>query len=397
MKRISTSPYPWIFPLATGLLFGAVLLRALFLYGQSPLLGQVLGQLLAWLLLLASEPTLSRRWPKYFPVYLALQTLQASLLMFAPGYTDYDFFAILFSILSMQAMQRLEFRPAALWLCLFALLTLLPLLLFSRLLDGLALGLLYISVDIFLATYARATRRAQAARARNQALAGELLASNRQLEAHAAQLEQLATARERHHLARELHDSVTQTIFSMTLTTQSALLLLDRDPARVPTQLDRLDELAQSALSEMRLLISELRPAQGLAGGLAAALRRHLAERHLPETLEVKLEVEGTEPLSSVEEQSLFRIAQEALNNIVKHAQAPRARLRLHLAEPFWMEIEDQGRGFDLPAAQASGRVGLASMRERAAEIGWQLRLTTCPGAGTCLHVEKPAEERLTP
>jgi signal transduction histidine kinase len=148
----------------------------------------------------------------------------------------------------------------------------------------------------------------------------------------------------------------------------------------------------------MRVLISELRPEKVAEGGLAAALRRHLADRPLPDNLLVSLEVEG-DPLarlSPAEEQGLFRIAQEALNNIVKHAQASQACIRLHLAEPpWWIEIQDQGQGFDLRQARDGGRVGLISMGERAAEIGWNLHVITSPGAGTRIRVEKrPPEGR---
>jgi signal transduction histidine kinase len=260
--------------------------------------------------------------------------------------------------------------------------------------EGMALTLVYTAVNVFLGSYVLATQRAQVARAQSHALAQELQEANRQLQASAERLEQLAVARERHHLAHELHDSVTQTIFSMTLTTQSALLLLDRDPCQVSLQLDRLTDLAHSALAEMHALISELRPEEKATGGLAAALRRHLAERRLPESLAVSLEVEGDQPLEPAEERSLFRIAQEVLNNIVKHAQASQAHIRLHLTEPFWMEIEDQGRGFDLQQARAGGRaggqLGLISMDERAAEMGWDLQVITSPGAGTRIRVEKP-------
>jgi signal transduction histidine kinase len=264
--------------------------------------------------------------------------------------------------------------------------------------QAIALAVIFTALNIFVASYALATRRAQAARAQNQSLALELQEANRQLQAYSNQLEQLAVTRERHRLARELHDSVTQTIFSMTLTTQSALLLLAarRDPNQAHAQLDRLNQLAQSALAEMRVLISELRPDKMAEGGLAAALRRHLAQRHLPESLAVSLQVEGGQSLSSAEEQGLFRIAQEALNNIVKHAQASEAHIQLHLIEPQWMEIQDHGQGFDLERVRNSGRVGLVSMSERAAEIGWNLRITTAPGAGTCIRVEKTSEARPT-
>jgi signal transduction histidine kinase len=262
--------------------------------------------------------------------------------------------------------------------------------------EAIALAVIYTALNVFVASYALATRRAQAARTQNQALALELQEANRQLQAYSKQLEQLTVTRERHRLARELHDSVTQTIFSMTLTTQSALLLLDRDPGQASAQLDRLHQLSQSALAEMRVLISELRPDKVTEGGLVAALRRHLADHRVSESLAVTLEVEGDQPLSSAEEQGLFRIAQEALNNIVKHAQASQAHIELHLTEPLCLEIEDQGQGFDLERARDSGHVGLSSMGERAAEIGWNLRIITAPGAGTCIRVEKTSEARQT-
>jgi signal transduction histidine kinase len=180
----------------------------------------------------------------------------------------------------------------------------------------------------------------------------------------------------------------------MNLTTQSALLLSEKDPQRVRAQLAQLSQLAQSALAEMRLLISEL-PAEEIArGGLVSALRQHLAGSRFPEDLSVSLEAEGDQPLAPAEEQGLFRIAQEALNNVVKHAQASHAQVRLRLTEPPWMEIEDWGRGFDLQQEQDGSQVGLIYMRERAAEIGWDLQITTSPGSGTRIRVEKrPASE----
>jgi len=361
-------------------------------------LGQVLGLLTAWLALFAGEAAFARRWPSVFPVYLVLQTALISSFLWKLDLPEYDYFAILFAILSMQVMQRLAIRSGAVWLAAFTLVMALPMVRRDQLFGGMALTLVFTAVDVFLASYALAIQRAQAARARTQSLAQELQDANRRLRAYATRLEQLAVARERRHLARGLHDSVTQTVFSMTLTTQSALLLLDREPSQVGAQLDRLSDLARGALAEMRVLISELGPDKVTKGGLAAALRRHLADRHLSEDLAVSLEVEGDGPLGPAEEQGLLRIAQEALNNVVKHAQVSQAQIRLHLAEPFWMEIEDQGRGFDLQQARersrSGGQVGLGSMGERAAGIGWELQVITSPGAGTCIRVEKLPERR---
>jgi signal transduction histidine kinase len=139
----------------------------------------------------------------------------------------------------------------------------------------------------------------------------------------------------------------------------------------------------------MRTLISELRPEKVGKGGLAAALREHLANCHFSETLSVSLQAEGDQMLTLAEEQGLFRITQEALNNIVKHAHASHVWIRLHLGEPCWIEIQDNGCGFELGQVRNGGRVGLSSMRERAGEIGWGLQIVTSHGAGTRIRVDK--------
>jgi signal transduction histidine kinase len=375
-----------IYYLAASFIFGAVFLRTLLVYRTSPELRLALGLLLVWLVLAASEPALSHRWSWYFPVYLVCQMVLVFVLLTMPD--SPDFFAALLAIISMQVMLRLDPRIGAIWIGLCALI-LAPLLASTYGSQAVALVLVYTAANVLLGSYTLATRRAQTARNKNQVLAQELQESNQKLQTYSTQLEAMAVARERNRLARELHDSVTQTVFSMNLTTQSALLLLDRDPQQARSQLERLSQLAQNALSEMQLLISELRPEKVTEGGLVSALRRHLVDSHLPESLSVSIEAEGDGPLAPAEQQSLFRIAQEALNNIVKHAQASHAQVRLHLSEPYWMEIEDQGQGFDLLQARNSSRVGLNSMHERASEIGWGLQINTSPGAGTRIRVEK--------
>jgi len=150
--------------------------------------------------------------------------------------------------------------------------------------QAIALTLIFTAGNVFLGAYTLAMRRAQAAHLQNQALARELQEANDQLHDYSTRLEQQAVARERNRLARELHDSVTQTVFSMTLTTQSALLLLDRDLAQVGFHLERLNQLARSALAEMQLLISELEPDKAAKEGLVPVLRRHLAGSRLPDT-----------------------------------------------------------------------------------------------------------------
>jgi signal transduction histidine kinase len=392
MKRLSDRSSQWIFYMVASFILGAVFLRSILIYRDSPDLLSMLGLLLFSSVLFASEPAISKIWSKYFPICLLLQTGLIFTLLSMPGYPD--FFAGLFAILSMQVMLYLSLRIWVVWI---ALCTLVTALLLVETYEGqtFALVLIYTAGNVFYGFYARATLRAQTARMENLALAQELQEANQKLQAYSTQIEKLVVARERNRLARDLHDSVTQIVFSMTLTTQSALLLLDRDPARVETQLDRLSHLTQNALSEMQLLISELRPEEANKGRLVADLRRYLADGHFPENLSVDLEAQGEQSLELAEEQALFHIIQEALNNIVKHSHTSKAQVRLHLNEPMWIEIEDHGQGFDLQEAQSSGRVGLLSMRERAAEIGWGLQIITSPGAGTRVRVEKlPEAER---
>ncbi len=289
-------------------------------------------------------------------------------------------------------MQLYTPKVTAVLIGLSALLTLISLIQPLGVLQALALMFVFTAGSVFLAVYIGSARRARLIQHQQQTLVKELQEANYQLESYAQQTRFLAAGRERQRLARELHDSVTQTIFSMTLTTQSALLVLDRDRQQVVAQLDRLDQLAQSALTEMQVLISELAPETPSGGGFLAALKQHLEDRHRLDNLSVTLAVEGDRRLDLAEEASLFRIAQEALNNVVKHAGTSEAALRLHLAEPIWMEIEDCGAGFDPQQAISGGRVGLAGMRERAAEIGWTLAIESAPGQGARIRVEKGAK-----
>ena len=372
--------------LAAALFYIAVFLRTLLIYRDSPELNRALVLLVIGLGLFISEPVISRRWSSYFPIYLLLQTSLVFVLLTLPD--PPDFFATLLIVLSMQAMLNLNPTVGAMWIGASAVIMLL-LMAKNYGAEATALTLIFTAANIFFGAYALVIRREQAAQDQKLELARELQTANRQLQDYSAQLEYLAVAQERNRFARELHDSVTQTVFSMTLTIQSVILLFERDPIQVKDQLERLSQLVRSALAEMHALISELKPEKGIIYGLVSALRHHLAEPRIKENLSVSLLVEGEHSLTIAEEQALLGIAQEALNNTLKHAQTDQAQIRLHQGEPYWMEIEDQGLGFDLQQARTSGRMGLTSMQERAGEIGWDLQVITSPGAGTCIRVEK--------
>jgi len=388
-KRYTDWIYQGVYYLAAGLIYIAILMRAYLLYQSNPALGKILVLLFTFLLFSGLELLLSHRLGGWFHIYLAFQTVVVFLLFYVTNFNQYDYFSLLFAILGMQAMQNLNNRSGITWIVFFILLIGYPFIHYQGALGGSFRVVAFGSVIIFLSAYALASRRAQEAHKRNLSLVEQLQEANVQLQAYSATLELLGTAHERQRLVRELHDSVTQTIFSMTLTTQSALLLMERDPSRLGVQLERLNQLTQSAIMEMHTLISELRPEQPTGDGLVKALRQHLSKSQLPEGLLISMEVEGEAALSKAEDLGLFRIAQEALNNIIKHAQASHVDIRLHLADPYWIEIKDDGRGFDIQQSHGSGHLGLASMRERAAEIGWETQIQSFPGEGTNIRIEK--------
>jgi signal transduction histidine kinase len=382
--------YRWIFVLTAGLLFAAAALRSLLSLSGDALL-TVLFLLLVWLALLIMESAITPRWPAFFHLCTSAQTAIVVVLM-AQVYHG-DFYFVLFGVMSMRATQRLGWKAAFLWVALFTPLTALALTFsYDDVAQVLAFAVLYAAVDVLLAAFTLVTRRAAEQQARNGTLLGELEAANREVEAYSRRVGRLAAGEERHRLARELHDSVTQTVFSMNLTAQSAALLLPRDRAAAVTQLVRLQDLARSALAEIRALGSELSADEVDEDGLVSALQRHLGERGLPDGLTVSFDVDGEEAqgsLSAAEEHALFRIVQEALNNTVKHAQAGGAAIRLRLSPPRRLEIVDDGRGFDVEATRNAGGLGLQGMRERAREIGWSFTVISSPGAGVCIVVEK--------
>ena len=201
---------------------------------------------------------------------------------------------------------------------------------------------------------------------------------------------ELASSEERAHLARELHDSVTQALFSMTLVARSVELLLDRDPDGARAQLLQLRELQREALAEMRALIFELRPGNVEQDGLERALRTHTTALQGRIGLPIVVESELDERLPLEIEETLYRISQEALHNVVKHAAARQVRLEIRrIRGGVRLRIEDDGKGFD-PARVPDGHLGLAGMRARATKIDAQLECRSEPGRGTTIEAFVP-------
>ena len=192
-----------------------------------------------------------------------------------------------------------------------------------------------------------------------------------------------ATTAERSRLARELHDAVTQTLFSVTLIAEVLPRLWEKNPDLGRQRLGEIHQLARGALAEMRSLLIELRPASLLETEVQE-LFRYLANAFSGRNLvPVDLEVEGQAELPPEVKVALYRIAQEALNNVARHAGASRVILRVRLQpERASLEVEDNGQGFD-PAHRPPGHFGLQSMQERAESIGARLEVETRLGQGT--------------
>lgn len=204
--------------------------------------------------------------------------------------------------------------------------------------------------------------------------------------------EQAAAFAERTRLSRELHDSVTQSLYSATLYAEAAARLLAAgDSATAAGHLRELRTTAQEALREMRLLIFELNPPILEKGGLAGALQMRLDAVEARGGMPVAFEVDGAEHLTPAVRQELYQVAQEALNNVLKHARAQHVRLRLEFRENATrLEVSDDGIGFDPRQAREGGGLGLRGMKERVQRIGGTLRIRSSPGGGTSVLVRVP-------
>jgi PAS domain S-box-containing protein len=197
----------------------------------------------------------------------------------------------------------------------------------------------------------------------------------------------LAALEERQKLARDLHDSVSQALYGIALGARTARTLIDRDPIKAVDPLDYCLYLAETGLTEMRSLIFELRPESLEKEGLINALSKHVSYIRARYQLSISVDF-GSEPLVSLNlKETIYRIAQEALNNVVKHAKATHVGLRLVMSdEGLMLEIHDNGRGFDTTIEKA-GHIGLISMRERAQRIGASLTIESDAGKGALVRL----------
>jgi signal transduction histidine kinase len=248
---------------------------------------------------------------------------------------------------------------------------------------GLVIGLVLLVVAGFqwrlLATRANARRLEQRIAERTE----ELNKANELLREKATQD---AVSAERTRLARELHDAVTQTLFSATLIADVLPDLWEKNIIEGYRRLEELRQLTRGALAEMRTLLVELRPNALVEVPLPTLLKQLTEALTGQARINIQLKSSGERKLPADVQVSLYRIAQEALNNVVKYAKATQAVITLHLDDTVRMTIADNGIGFDTSTVTAD-HLGLKIMCERAEAIGAELSISSSPGEGTQITV----------
>lgn len=208
------------------------------------------------------------------------------------------------------------------------------------------------------------------------------------------QAEQLLVLEERQRLARELHDSVTQALYSVTLYADAARMAFSAQKwEALERNLQEVRNMAREAMYDMRLLVFELRPFMLETEGLASALRSRLAAVEGRSGLKTEVLVEEERRLPIMIEEELYRIAQEGLNNVVKHAEATQVQIQLKYDEnAVSLEMIDDGKGFEPQAVSQSGGFGLQGIKERVQQLGGTMKIESTPLKGTRLRVRIPLE-----
>ncbi len=243
------------------LVFAAVVARTLTYPDISSLLPRYVQLEATYIGLYTAVFFVPRRAQWLLQLYLTGQC--ALVLSILSLYPEFDFVIVLFLLLCYQAMLFFDRPRRSLWIGFLVMITGGSLIYFLGLLRGLALSLTTMAAEIIIAAFGTVIEETEAARARSQILLDELKESHRQLELQSSQVEELAAMQERSRVARTLHDTVSQIIFSVSLTARAAEYLLTKDPGRVPAELERLQVMTSEALSQLRSLITQLRPQKG--------------------------------------------------------------------------------------------------------------------------------------
>jgi signal transduction histidine kinase len=201
---------------------------------------------------------------------------------------------------------------------------------------------------------------------------------------------ELSVLQERARLARDLHDAVSQKLFSVRAKARAAAVLVSRDPGRAVEEIDSVAALAGEAHAELRAVIDGLAPPDLAAGGLTGSIRAYAVLAGRTHGAEVVVDAGELPALDSDQETALYRVAQEAIGNALRHSGSRQVSVCLYRRQrSVVLEVSDRGAGFD-PGSALAG-LGLTTMRERAASAGGRLSITSAPGTGTRVRLSVPA------
>ncbi|MGM8214729.1 histidine kinase [Bacillaceae bacterium W0354] len=201
-----------------------------------------------------------------------------------------------------------------------------------------------------------------------------------------------ATMEERQRLARDLHDAVSQQLFALTMMSQATVKLIEKDAVQAKVQIEEIAEMALQAQNEMRALLLHLRPIYLSGETLKEGLVRLIEDLKKKCTLTFDVEIDDAIELSQAKEEHIFRMTQEALSNILRHANASNVHLLMkERADEVFIHINDDGVGFEVHT-QLENRTsyGLKTMKERCEEIGGTFRIRSKKGEGTYIDIRIP-------
>lgn len=203
-------------------------------------------------------------------------------------------------------------------------------------------------------------------------------------------VKEAAVNEERQRLARDLHDAVSQQLFAISMMTAAVPRNLEANVEKGKKQIELIGQMAATAQSEMRALLLHLRPAHLDGKNLEEGIKALLQEMNGKHGLDISWKIEPLPPISKGVEDHLFRIVQEALSNILRHAKADKIDVQLRvISGQIRLKVIDNGIGFEQNEAKASS-YGLKMMKERVNEIGGVLELISIPNRGTQVNVKVP-------
>ena len=250
----------WVGIVTVYLVFAALCARAYITAQMQPFLPILLPWMISFILLYTLV-----LWQYHLPAWLmhAYLTVQCLItLVLISIRPQFDQMTLVYVMLCYQVAIYFTGKMRLLWIVGLVGLNCVTLIYFLGFVDGLAFSLSNVAAEIVIPAFIIVSQEIESARVKGQSLVSDLQATHQQLEGYASQAEELASVQERIRLARELHDSVSQLIFSIKLTSRSAQLTLKKDPLHLPELLKRLQEMSTEALSQLRSLITQLRPPQ---------------------------------------------------------------------------------------------------------------------------------------